>query len=177
MNLARLAAAILFLGGLAVGGTANAAELKVLSVEALKPALQELAPAFESASKHKVKIEYGTPDAVEKKLKGDEDYDVVIADKAHMDKLNAAADIAGGSMKEVVKHGADTFIAATPNSTQQPLPAAALIDFLHGPKSTCRPRRKLGPARPPHQRLKGRSLLAQGRQRDGVAAGEIRNRD
>jgi len=135
MNLVRVTAGILFLGATAVGGSASAADLKVLSVEALKPALQELAPAFESASKHKLKIEYGTPDAVEKKLKGDEDYDVVILDKPHMDKLNAAADIAGGSMKEVVKHGSDSFIAATPNSTQAPLPAAALIDFLHSPKA------------------------------------------
>jgi ABC-type molybdate transport system substrate-binding protein len=134
MKLARLAAGVLFLGA-TVGANAGAAELRVLSVEALKPALQELAPAFESASKHKLKIEYGTPDAVEKKVKGDEDYDVVILDKPHMDKLNSAADIAGGSMKEVVKHGSDSFIAATPNSTQQPLPAAALIDFLHSAKA------------------------------------------
>jgi ABC-type molybdate transport system substrate-binding protein len=135
MNLARFAAAILFVGATAVAGNADAAELKLLSVEAMKPALQELAPAFEAASKHKLKIEYGTPDAVEKKAAGDDDYDVVILDKPRMDKLNSAANVAGGSMKEVAKHGADSFIAATPNSTQEPLAAASLIEFLHGPKA------------------------------------------
>jgi ABC-type molybdate transport system substrate-binding protein len=135
MIVTRLTAALLFLGAAAIAGQAGAAELKLLSVEALKPALQELAPAFESASKHKLKIEYGTPEVVEKKVSGDDDYDVVILDKPRVDKLNAAANIAGGSMKEVVKHGADTFIAAMPNSTQQPLPAVSLIDFLNSPKA------------------------------------------
>ena len=60
MIVMRLTAALLFLG--AIAGQAGAAEVKLLSVEAMKPALQELAPAFETASKHKLKIEYGTPE-------------------------------------------------------------------------------------------------------------------
>src|SRR4051794_2155131 len=98
MTVGRLAVGLVFLAAAVAAGSAGAAELKMLSVEALKPALQELAPAFEAASKHKLKIEYGTADIVEKKLKGDDDYDVVILEKPRMDKLNAAADIAGGSM-------------------------------------------------------------------------------
>lgn len=135
MNFARLAAGILFLAATAAGGNAGAAELKLLSVEVFKPALQELAPAFEAQSKHKLTIEYGTPEAVEKKVTGDDDYDVVILDKPRIDKLIRAASVAGGSMKEVVKHGPDTFIAAMPNSAQQALSAVSLINFLNSPKA------------------------------------------
>ena len=135
MNLARLTAGMVFLATAAAAGNAGAAELKLIIVEAFKPALQELAPAFEAESKHKLKIEYGTPEVVEKKVAGDDDYDVIIIDKPRMDKLNRAATVAGGSMKEVVKHGADTYIAATPNTTQEPLPAVALINFLRSPKA------------------------------------------
>ena len=131
----RLTAALLFLGAAAMAGEAGAAELKLLSSEAMKPALQELAPAYEAASKNKLKIEYGAPEAVEKKIDSQEEYDVVILDKPRVDKLYSAAKVAGGSMKPVAKQGADTYIAASPNTTEQPLPAMALIDFLHGPKA------------------------------------------
>ena len=134
MTVGRLTAGLAFLAAAAMAGSAGAAELKLLSVEALKPALQELAPAFEAASKNKLKVDYGTADAVEKKI-ADEDYDVVILDKPRIDKLNGAAVIAGGSMKEVAKHGSDAYIAATPNATQEPLAAAAFIDFLAGAKA------------------------------------------
>jgi len=134
MTVGRVAAGLIFLAAAAAAGGAGAAELKLISVEALKPALQELAPAFEAASKHKLKIDYGTADAVEKKI-ADEDYDVVILDKPRIDKLNGAAVIAGGSMKELAKQGSDAYIAATPNATQEPLPAAALIEFLAGAKA------------------------------------------
>ena len=38
----------------------NAAEVKVLSAGAMRGILQELAPAFETASGHKLKIDYAT---------------------------------------------------------------------------------------------------------------------
>ena len=131
----RVIAGFLFTAAVAAASNVSAAELKLLSVEAMKPALQELAPAFESASKHKLKIEYATPDAVEKKVTGDDDYDVIILDKPRVTKLSAAANVAGGSMQDVAKHGADTFVAAMPNSTQEPLAAASLIQFLHSQKA------------------------------------------
>src|SRR5712675_762854 len=39
--------------------SANAAEIKVLSSNALKTALEELAPAFEKATEHKLVIAFG----------------------------------------------------------------------------------------------------------------------
>ena len=77
--------------------TASAAELKVLSVNAMRPVLQELAPTFESASGHKLKIEYATAEVIEKKVAADEEIDVAILTKPRADKLVREAKIVGGT--------------------------------------------------------------------------------
>ena len=135
MIVARMIAGLFFVAAAVAATSAGAAELKLLSIEAMKPALQELTAAYEADSKHKLKIEYAAPEAIEKKIADNEDYDVVILDKPRVDKLYAAANVAGGSMKPVAKKDADTFVAATPNSTQEPLSAMGLINFLKGPKA------------------------------------------
>ena len=58
MRTIRLLSGALFLMGAMMAADAGAAELKVVSAEAMKPALQELAPKFEAASKHKLVIAY-----------------------------------------------------------------------------------------------------------------------
>src|SRR4051812_19477630 len=72
---------LLFAAALLTGswiGDSAAAELKVLSVIPMRPSLQELTPAFEASSGHKLKIEYATAGAVEQKIVNDEEVDVVI---------------------------------------------------------------------------------------------------
>ncbi len=91
-----LAALLAVLGGLG-GGEAQAAELKVLSAGALRAVLQELAPAFEKASGHKLVIEYATAGGVEQKVAADEDIDVAILTKPRVDKLVKAAKLVGGA--------------------------------------------------------------------------------
>ncbi len=78
---------------------AGAAELNVISAGAVRAALQELAPEFEKSSGHKLKIEYATAAAVEKKA-ADEDaeLDVVIVTKPRMDKLVKDAKVASGTV-------------------------------------------------------------------------------
>ena len=49
----------------------NAAEVKVLSAGAMRGVLQQLAPAFETASGHKLKIDYATAGVVEQKVTAD----------------------------------------------------------------------------------------------------------
>ena len=68
MRVRRLTAGLVFLVAAVATANAGAAELKVLSVDAMRPALQQLAPAFEAATKNKLKIDYGTAAAVEKKI-------------------------------------------------------------------------------------------------------------
>src|SRR6476661_11066145 len=87
-----LAVVVAGLAGL-YAGAAGAAELKVLSTEAMRPILQELAPAFEAASKNKLVIAYASDDDVAKKVAADESIDIAIMTKAPMDKLVKSARI------------------------------------------------------------------------------------
>ena len=85
-----LVASVMFSG-------ASAAELKVLCAGALRAALQELAPAFETASGNKLKIEYATAGVIEQKVAADDEIDVAILTKPRLDKLVSRAKIVGGS--------------------------------------------------------------------------------
>lgn len=132
----RLMASILFLAAAFPAAGAAAAELKVLSVEAMKPALQELAKSFEATSKDKLKIEYASAADVEKKITAEDEYDIVIVDKPITQKLYSAAKVAGGSTKALAKKGADmVYEASITNWTQEPLPANEVIKFLATPKA------------------------------------------
>jgi molybdate transport system substrate-binding protein len=82
---------------------AGAAELKVLSVGAMRAALQELAPAFEAASGNKLKIEYGTAGDIEKKVVAGDEIDVAILTKPRVDKLVREAKIVGGSTQQLAR--------------------------------------------------------------------------
>ena len=124
-----------FLAAAAMAGEASAAELKLLSVETMKPALLELAPAFESSAKHKLKIEYASAADIEKKISAAEEYDVVIVDKPVTQKLIAEAKVAGGVVKSLAKQNDKVYDVSTTNWTDEPLAAAALVDFLSAPKA------------------------------------------
>jgi molybdate transport system substrate-binding protein len=77
----------------------NAAEVKVLSAGAMRGILQELAPAFETAAGHKLKIDYATAGVVEQKVAADDEIDVAILTKPRVDKLVREAKIVGGTTK------------------------------------------------------------------------------
>jgi molybdate transport system substrate-binding protein len=91
-----LAGAFVLATGL-LAAEASAAELKVLSAGAMRGALQELAPAFETASGHKLKIEYATAGVVEQKVAAGDEIDVAILTKPRVDKLVREAKIVGGT--------------------------------------------------------------------------------
>ena len=128
-------AAAVALAGLSAGA-AGAAELKVLSTEAMRPMLQELAPAFEAASKHKLVIAFASDADVEKTVASDDTIDIAILTKARIDKLVSSARIltfpkvlATGSSPDLV------FVVGSSMATDEPLAAKALIDFLAGPEA------------------------------------------
>lgn len=130
----RLLAVLALLAGLFTGA-AGAAELKVLSTEAMRATLQELAPAFEAASKHKLTIAYATDADVEKKVASDDTIDIAILSKAGADKLVKNARIVGGTA-EVLARGSSpdlVYVVGSSFACEQPLAAKALIDFLTGP--------------------------------------------
>ena len=115
-------------------GTAGAAELKVLSTEALRPMLQELAPAFEAASKHKLVITYASDADVEQKVASDDSIDIAIVTKARIEKLVKAARILTGTKVMATGSSPDLiYVVGSSFFTEQPLAATALVDFLGGP--------------------------------------------
>lgn len=123
-----LVAAVVVLAGVSAGQS-SANELKVLSAIAVRPALQELAPAFETASKHKLKIEYATAGAVAQKIEADDELDVVILTQPLVAKLVKQAKIVGGTTKVLaraeiglaVKKGAKKPDISSPEALKQAL--------------------------------------------------------
>jgi molybdate transport system substrate-binding protein len=97
MRMIQLAAGTLALVGGLLAAESGAAELKVLSAGAMRAALQELAPAFEAASGHKLKIEFATAEVVEQKVAAGDEIDVAILTKPRLDKLVSGAKIVGGT--------------------------------------------------------------------------------
>jgi ABC-type molybdate transport system substrate-binding protein len=117
---------------------AGAAELKVLSTEAMRPMLQELAPAFEAASKNKLVITYASDADVEKQVASDDTIDIAIVTKVRMDKLIRAARILTPPASKVLATGASpdlVYVAGSSFFTEEPLAARALVDFLAGPEA------------------------------------------
>src|SRR5438067_5446208 len=118
------------------GGGAGAAELKVVSATDLQAALQELAPAFEKRSGHKLKIEYGTSAEVEDKVGRDAELDVAILNKAQADKLVLKAKLVAGTAVTLGRMNPDqVFIAASSFDSDQSLLAKSFIDFVATPEA------------------------------------------
>src|SRR5205809_2481407 len=92
----RVATGLAVLAGLYTGPAA-AAELKVLCAEALRPAVEELAPAFEKSAGHKLSIQYDTAGKIEEKVAAEDPIDVAILTKPQVDKLVRVAKLVGGS--------------------------------------------------------------------------------
>jgi molybdate transport system substrate-binding protein len=84
-------------------GTSAADELKVFSAIAFRPALQELGPAFEASSGHKLKIEYATAGAIQEKIAKEEEADVAILSKPLADKLVSSAKLVSGTAQTVAR--------------------------------------------------------------------------
>ena len=125
------------LAGLAAGA-AGAAELKVMSTEAMRPMLQELAPAFEAASKNKLVITYASDADVEKQVASDDTIDIAIVTKVRMDKLIKAARILTPPASKQLATGASpdlVYVVGSSFFTEQPLAARALVEFLAGPEA------------------------------------------
>ena len=107
----RLFAAAVALLAASSSGAAGAAEIKVLCSGAMRAVLQQLAPAFEKSSSHKVVIEYATAGKVEEKVVADEGIDVAILTKPRAEKLVRVGKLVGGTTMSAAKRRNSRFIA------------------------------------------------------------------
>ena len=90
--------ALAFAGPVLTPAPASAAEITVVSAGAMRSVLQELMPSFESNTGNHVAVTYGTAGDVEKRLEAGEVFDVAVATKPRLRKLESTATIVPGSV-------------------------------------------------------------------------------
>lgn len=101
-----LAAVILFMQGMNL----HAAEIKLLSANALEYAMPELLMEFERSSGHKVTGEYRTAGAVADRIQKGEAVDVTIVTRSQIDALQKQGRIVENSRADIVKVGIGVFV-------------------------------------------------------------------
>ena len=140
MNLHRFAAAAC-IGAASLLGLAtlsSAAELKLLSSNAIKTVLEELIPQFEKATEHKVAITLGTAAELKVAIEKGAAFDVAIGTAAGIDDLarqdkvdaNAKAALARSGVGMAVKKGAPKPDISTTEAFKKTLLEAKSIAFV-----------------------------------------------
>jgi molybdate transport system substrate-binding protein len=115
---------------------ADAADIKVLCVGGVKPALSILVPRFERASGHRVKITYVSPGgALRDRVLADHDVDVALAPSTVLDAIAKAGKIVAGSTVEIartpiavgIRAGAEKPDLSTPETVKRAVLASKSI--------------------------------------------------
>ena len=84
----------------------NAAEIKVISSNALKTVLQDLAPAFEKASEHKLVFTWGAAVPLKARIENDEAFDLAVLTVAGIDDLIKQGKLVGATRANLANSGA-----------------------------------------------------------------------
>ena len=99
----RLVFALAAIVGLLMRAEATAAEIKVLGSPASREAFDELIPAFESATGHKVVVTWSGTKNIKKQIAAGEVYDIVVVAKPELDEMVKEGRIVPTSVTDVVK--------------------------------------------------------------------------
>jgi molybdate transport system substrate-binding protein len=87
-------------------GSAQAAEVKVLASNAVKPVLEELGPRFERESGNKVTMVFGSPAGLIAEVAKGAPFDVVVLPTSGVDDLARQGKMAAGAQTAVARSGA-----------------------------------------------------------------------
>src|SRR6202042_1279553 len=87
------------------GTTARAAEIRVISSNALKATLEELAPAFEQASGHKLVLAFGAAAPLKTAIEKGAMFDVALLNAAGIDDLIKQGKIAAATRADLASSG------------------------------------------------------------------------
>jgi molybdate transport system substrate-binding protein len=87
------------------GGSAHAAEIKVMSALAMQAVMLELGPRFERETGHQLNLSFGTVGAVVKRLKDGEKADLVLIPKAGIEQLKAAGFLSDAAPSLLARSG------------------------------------------------------------------------
>jgi molybdate transport system substrate-binding protein len=97
---------------LAQGVAAEAAEVKVLCASAMKSVVNELGPRFESATGHKLVVQFDVVGALKRQIDAGEGFDVAILTTPLIDDVIKEGKIAGGSRADVARSGLGVIVRA-----------------------------------------------------------------
>ena len=102
MNYRRIAiATFALMAAMRAGGTADAAEIRVLSSGSMKAALSQLLPDFQKSSGNSATIEYGPAGAIAGRIAKDDAADVVIVSRSQLQKLESNGKVVPGSLVDI----------------------------------------------------------------------------
>ena len=127
--------------GLFISGAASAAEIKVIASGATKEIINEILPAFEKNSGHKVAIEFTGTANIKKRIAAGETYDLVIVGAPEIDAFAQQGKIASGTRTDLMKSGVGVAVrssASKPDigsseALKKTLLAAKSIGYSSGP--------------------------------------------
>jgi molybdate transport system substrate-binding protein len=130
--------AIALTAAMCTPGTADAAEIKVLSSGALKLALTQLLPGFQTSSGTAVTIEYDIAGSIANRVRNGDAADVAIVTKSQLEGLElqgkivrgTGVDIAGIAIGIAVRKGAPKPDISTVEAFKQALLSARSIEYL-----------------------------------------------
>ena len=94
-------AAFAVIAAMCAGGTADAAEIRVLSSGSLKGALSQLLPDFQKSSGNTATIEYGPAGAIVGRIQKDDAADVVIVSSSRLQKLEGERKVVQGILVNI----------------------------------------------------------------------------
>jgi len=120
----------------ALAGGTQAAEVKVLSSNAVKTALEELAPQFEKATEHKLVITFGTAAGLKTNIENGETFDVAILTAGAVDdlirqgKVATRTDLVRSGAGVAVRKGAPKPDISTTDAFKRALIAAKSIGYV-----------------------------------------------
>jgi molybdate transport system substrate-binding protein len=129
------------IGAALTATTANAAEIALLSSTAMREVLEELVPAFERASGHKVTITFQSGVNVSARLREGAVADLVVTAGPALDELAKEGKVVAGSRVDfvrakvgvAVRAGAPKPDIATPEAFKSAMLAAKSIGYSKGP--------------------------------------------
>jgi len=90
---------------LAHTGPVGAAEIKVLASNGVKAALEELAPAFERETGHKLTISFGVATVLKRQIEGGETFDLAILTTAGIEDLAKQGKVDGSTSASIARSG------------------------------------------------------------------------
>ena len=115
-------------------GSAHAAEIDAMITTAMKAAVDELAPPFEHASGHMLRITYGPSGGLARRLNGGEAADLVVVDSKALDELIKQGKVVGGrtdvartGIGIAVRKGAPKPDVSSPEALKRALLAARTV--------------------------------------------------